>query len=39
MYVNTSDWITRLWFEMNRLAGYALLNLLDDPALIAMAFC
>ena len=30
---------TQIWFAANRLAGYALLNLLDDPALLAMAFC
>jgi len=28
-----------LWFSANRFAGYALLNLLDDPAILAMAFC
>lgn len=27
------------WFAGNRLAAYALLNLLDDPALLAFAFC
>lgn len=27
------------WSVANRLAAYALLNLLDDPALLAMAFC
>lgn len=26
-------------FVGNRLAAYALLNLLDDPALLAIAFC
>jgi len=30
---------TQLWFSAHRLAGYALLNLLDDPAILAMAFC
>ncbi len=27
------------WYLLNRLAGYALLNLIDDPAILAMAFC
>jgi len=30
---------TQFWFWANRFAGYALLNLLDDPAILAMAFC
>jgi hypothetical protein len=30
---------TYAWLTANRLANYALLNLLDDPALLAMAFC
>ena len=30
---------TELWFIANRVAGYALLNLLDDPAILAMGFC
>jgi hypothetical protein len=30
---------TQAWFAAHRLAGYALLNLLDDPAILAMAFC
>ncbi|WP_153132093.1 hypothetical protein [Dechloromonas hortensis] len=29
----------QVWFVGNRLAAYALLNLLDDPALLAIAFC
>lgn len=29
----------RTWSIANRFAAYALLNLLDDPALLAMAFC
>lgn len=29
----------QLWQRVNLLAGYFLLNLLDDPALLAMAFC
>ena len=32
--------ITVEWrFVAYRLAGYALLNLVDDPALLALAFC
>lgn len=27
------------WFNVHRLAGYVLLNLVDDPAILAMAFC
>jgi len=27
------------WLSVNRVAGYALVNLLDDPALLALAFC
>lgn len=27
------------WWLVNRVAAYCLLNLLDDPALLAMAFC
>jgi hypothetical protein len=27
------------WLTANRIAGYAILNLLDDPAILAMAFC
>jgi hypothetical protein len=30
---------TQAWFKANRIAGYALLNLIDDPAILAMAFC
>ena len=30
---------TRLLWLANRIAAYCLLNLLDDPALLAMAFC
>lgn len=29
----------RLWAYANHIAAYCLLNLLDDPALLAMAFC
>jgi len=28
-----------VWFSANRLAAYALLNLIDDPAILAFAFC
>jgi hypothetical protein len=27
------------WSAVNRLAAYALLNFLDDPAMLAFAFC
>jgi hypothetical protein len=27
------------WVAANRMAGYALLNLIDDPAILAMGFC
>jgi hypothetical protein len=27
------------WIAANRLAGYALLNLIDNPAILATAFC
>jgi hypothetical protein len=27
------------WLSANRVAGYVLVNLLDDPALLALAFC
>jgi hypothetical protein len=30
---------TQLWFALHRLSSYALLNLLDEPAILAMAFC
>jgi hypothetical protein len=29
----------RLWLFANRVVTYGLLNLVDDPALLAMAFC
>lgn len=29
----------RFWWLTNRLAAYCLLNLLDDPAILALAFC
>lgn len=27
------------WLTTHRIAGYATVNLLDDPAILAMAFC
>lgn len=36
---NLAEVFSSLWLIANRLAGYALLNLLDDPALLALAFC
>jgi len=30
---------SQLWMIAHRVAGYALLNLLDDPAILALAFC
>ena len=27
------------WIRVHRMAGYALLNLIDDPAILAMGFC
>lgn len=30
---------TERWLAAHRLAGYALINLLDDPAILALAFC
>jgi hypothetical protein len=29
----------QVWIAANRFAGYALLNLVDDPAILAFAFC
>ena len=34
-----ADFSMQVWSFANRLAAYALLNLIDDPALLAMAFC
>jgi hypothetical protein len=34
-----SEAASQLWLSANRVAGHALLNLLDDPAILAMAFC
>jgi len=39
MYETIIRLSTQAWFATNRIAGYALLNLLDDPAILAMAFC
>jgi uncharacterized protein YfiM (DUF2279 family) len=27
------------WIKAHRVAGWALLNLIDDPAILAMGFC
>ncbi|MBT9522692.1 MAG: hypothetical protein IV101_17600 [Dechloromonas sp.] len=29
----------QVWIAANRFAGYALLNLIEDPAILAFAFC
>jgi hypothetical protein len=29
----------QVWIVANRLAAYALVNLIDDPAILAIAFC
>jgi hypothetical protein len=29
----------KVWLSANRFGAYAMLNLLDDPAILAMAFC
>lgn len=34
-----SEFSMQVWIVANRFAGYALLNLLDDPAILALAFC
>lgn len=36
---NLTSLVSLAWLSANRIAGYALLNLLDDPAILAMAFC
>jgi len=33
------EFVSQLWIVANRLGAYALVNLLDDPAILAMAFC
>lgn len=45
-HTRADDWIALLaaiachsWILANQLAGYALLNLLDDPAILALSFC
>jgi hypothetical protein len=35
----SDDWVVRLWCALNRFSAYALLNLIDDPAILALAFC
>lgn len=30
---------TQLWMLINRLSAHMALNFLDDPAILAMAFC
>jgi hypothetical protein len=30
---------TQPWVVLNRFCAYALLNLLDDPAILALGFC
>lgn len=39
MFEVVVDFSLQAWIAANRLAGYALINLLDDPAILAMAFC
>ncbi len=34
-----ADAATQLWFAMHRLGAFAILNLLDEPAILALAFC
>jgi hypothetical protein len=34
-----ADFSVKVWMFANRLAAYALVNLIDDPAILAMAFC
>ena len=34
-----TDLAIQVWMGACRLATYAMLNLLDDPAILAMAFC
>lgn len=33
------DQLMQLWLLINRFSSYAMMNLLDDPAILAMAFC
>jgi hypothetical protein len=35
---SVAEFSVQVWFVANRLAAYALLNLLDDPAMLAFAF-
>ena len=39
MRIAYAEVFSNLWLAGHRLAGYALLNLLDDPAMLALAFC
>ena len=34
-----SRFSVQAWIAANRFAGYALLNLIEDPAILAFAFC
>jgi len=36
---SVAEFSAQVWIVANRLAAYALLNLIDDPALLAMVFC
>jgi hypothetical protein len=33
------DQLIQIWQLINRAASYASMNLLDDPAMLAIAFC
>ncbi|WP_169795445.1 hypothetical protein [Dechloromonas denitrificans] len=39
LFSRLASFSEQAWLVGNRLAAYALLNLLDDPALLAFAFC
>jgi hypothetical protein len=34
-----AEFSVQVWIAANRLAGYALLNMVEDPAILAFAFC
>ena len=34
-----ADAAIQLWFVLHRLGAFAMLNLLDEPANLALAFC
>jgi hypothetical protein len=36
---NTTPWIEMLEFWLYRVGGFVLLNLVDDPAWLALIFC